>query len=63
MKNICIKKYLNHLVDPSFEGVNRLFVFFLNEDVMIDSKNFFNQPKNTDIKILEKLLLFKEMIA
>ena len=40
-----------------------LYFFFLNEDVMIDGKNFFNEPKNTDIKILEKLLLFKEMIA
>ena len=62
--------YLNHLVDPNFQGVNRLFVFsFENENdrtshstcylpkveikyynVMIDDKNFFDQPINSGLK-------------
>ena len=66
-------RYLNHLVNPSFEGVNRLFVLsFENEDdrtshstyylpkveikdyyVMIDGKNFFDQPINSNIKTYE----------
>ena len=61
-------RYLNHLVDPSFQEVNRLFVLsFENEDdrrshsnyylpkveikdcnIMIDGKNFFDQPINND---------------
>ena len=76
---------LNHLIEPSFQGVNRLFVLaFENDDqrtsnkryyipnveikdynVMIDGKNFFNQPVKNDIvthEILETLLLVKEMI-
>ena len=79
-------RYLNHLVDPSFQGVNRLFVLsFENENdrtshstyflpkvklkdynVMTDNKNFFDQPINSDLKhmkILEELLLVKEMIT
>ena len=63
-------RYLNHLVDPSFQGVNRLFVLsFENEDdrtshstyylpkveikdynVMIDAKNVFDQPINSNLK-------------
>ena len=63
-------RYLNHLIDPSFQGVNKLFVlFFENEDdrrshsgyylskveikdynVMIDGKNFFDQPINNDFE-------------
>ena len=55
---------LNHLVEPTFQGINRLFVLaFENDDnrisskryyipnveikdcnVMIDGKNFFDQP-------------------
>ena len=36
-KSYAQNRYLNHLVDPNFEGVNRLFVlFFENED---DSKS------------------------
>ena len=55
---------LNHLVEPSFQGVNRLFVLAFENDaqrtsnkryylpnveikdynVMIDGKNFFDQP-------------------
>ena len=61
-------RYLNHLVDPSFQEVNRLLVLsFENEDdrrshsnyylpkveikdcnIMIDGKNFFDQPINND---------------
>ena len=61
-------RYLNHLVDPSFQEVNRLFVLsFENADdrrshsnyylpkveikdcnIMIDGKNFFDQPINND---------------
>ena len=55
---------LNHLIEPSFQGVNRLFVLAFKDDaqristkrycipnveikdynVMIDGKNFFDQP-------------------
>ena len=61
---------LNHLVEPSFQGVNRIFVLAFENDaqrtsnkryylpnveikdynVMIDGKNFFDQPvKNNKI--------------
>ena len=66
---------MNHLVDPSFQGINRLFVLsFENEDdrtshstyylpkveikdynVMIDGKNFFDQPINSDLKTYENI--------
>ena len=59
---------LNHLVQPSFQGVNRLFVLAFEDDaqrtsnnryylpnveikeynVMIDGKNFFDQPINNN---------------
>ena len=59
---------LNHLIEPSFQGTNRLFVLaFENDDhrisnrrhyilnveikdynVMIDRKNFFDQPVTND---------------
>ena len=60
---------LNHLIEPSFQGVNRLFVLAFENDaqrtsnrryyfpnveikdyynVMIDGKNFFNQPVKND---------------
>ena len=78
---------MNHLVDPSFQGVNRPFVFYFENDddgrshsgyylpiveikdcnVMIDGKNFFDQPINNvtkkKMKILEKLLFVKVMIT
>ena len=62
---------LNHLIEPSFQGVNRLFVLAFEDDgqrisnkryyilnveikdynVMIDGKNFFNQPvKNENVR-------------
>ena len=66
---------LNHLIEPSFQGVNRLFVLaFENDDqrtsnkryyipnveikdynVMIDGKNFFDQPINSMIKTYENI--------
>ena len=77
-------RYLNYLINPSFQGVNRLFLSsFENENdrtshstyylpkveikdynVMIDGRNFFDQPINSmsrHMKILEKLLQVKEM--
>ena len=62
-------QYLYYLIDPSFQGVNRLFVLsFKNEtqqtsykryhpltveiknyNVMIDGKNFFDQPVRNDL--------------
>ena len=67
-KTYAQNRYLNHLVDPSFQGVNKLFVLsFENENdrtshstyylpkveikdynVMIDGKNFFDQPVKND---------------
>ena len=66
---------LNHLIEPSFQGVNILFVLaFENDDqrtsnkryyipnieikdyiVMIDGKNFFDQPINNMIKTYENI--------
>ena len=66
---------LNHLIEPSFEGINRLFVLaFENDDqrtsnkryyipnveikdynVMIDGKNFFDQPINNMFKTYENI--------
>ena len=86
IKTYAQNRYLNHLVNPSFQGVNRLFVLsFENENdrtshstyylpkvetndynVMIDGKNFFDQPINSNIKTYEnirKMLLVKEMIT
>ena len=76
IKTYAQSRYLNHLVDPSFQGVNRLFVLsFENEadrtsystyylpkieikdyNIMIDGKNFFDQPTNSDLKTYENLL-------
>ena len=66
---------LNHLIEPSFQGINRLFVLaFENDDqrtsnkryyipnveikdynVMIDGKNFFDQPVKNDKVIYENI--------
>ena len=66
---------LNHLIEPSFQGVNRLFVLAFEDDaqrisnkryyipnveikdynVMIDEKNFFDQPINNMIKTYENI--------
>ena len=68
-------RYLNHLVDPSFQGVNRVFgLSFENENdrkwhsnyylpkatikdynVMIDFKNFFDHPTNSELKTYENI--------
>ena len=57
--------YLTHLVDPSFQGINRLFVLpFENEDdgtshstyVMIDGKNVYNRLTSSDLKTYEKII-------
>ena len=75
IKTFAQKRYLNHLINPSFQGVNRLFVLsFENEDdrtshstyylpkveikdynVMIDGKNFFDQPINSMTKTYENI--------
>ena len=74
-KTFAQNRYLNHLINPSFQGVNRLFVFsFENENdrtsnsnyylpkkevkdyhVMIDGKNVFDQPINSDLKTYENI--------
>ena len=74
-KTYAQSSYLNHLINPSFQGVNRLFVLsFENENdrtshstyylpkveikdynVMIDGKNFFDQPINSDLKTYENI--------
>ena len=74
-KTFAQNRYLNHLINPSCQGVNRLFVFsFKNENdrtshstyylpkveikdynVMIDGKNFFDQPINSNIKTYENI--------
>ena len=73
VKTFAQNRYLNHLINSSFQGVNRLFVLsFENENgrtshstyylpkveikdynVMIDGKNFFDQPINSMTKTYE----------
>ena len=68
-------RYLNYLIDPSFQEVNRIFIFpFENNahqkgykqyfdptveikdyNVMIDEKNFFDQPVKSDLRIHENI--------
>ena len=75
IKTFAQNRYLNHLINPSFQGVNRLFVLsFENEDdrtshstyylpkveikdynVMIDGRNFFDQPINSMTKTYENI--------
>ena len=70
VKTFAQNRYLNYLTNPSFQGVNRLFVLsFENENdrtshsnyylpkveikyynVMIDIKNLFDQPINSELK-------------
>ena len=74
-KTYAQNRYLNHLINPSFQGVNKLFVLsFENEkgwtshssyylpkveikdyNVMIDGKNFFDQPINNITKTYENI--------
>ena len=75
VKTFARNRYLNNLINPSFQVVNRLLVLsFENEDerksqstyylpkveikdynVMIDSKNFFDQPINSMAKTYENI--------
>ena len=75
IKTFAQNRYLNYLVNPSFQGVNRLFVLpFENENdrtshstyylpkveikdynVMIDGRNFFDQPINSMSKTYENI--------
>ena len=75
IKTFAQNRYLNHLINPSFQGVNRLFVLsFENENdrtlhsnyylpkveikaysVMIDGKNIFDQPINSDLQTYENI--------
>ena len=68
-------RYLDDLIDPSFQGVNRLFVLSFKDDdvreshkqyyipnveindynVMIDGKNFFDQPIKNDLKTFDNI--------
>ena len=75
IKAFAQNRYLNYLINPSFQGVNRLFVLsFENENyrtshstyclpkveikdysVMIDGRNFFDQPINSINKTYENI--------
>ena len=75
IKTFAQNRYLNYLINPSFQGVNSLFVLsFENENdrishstyylpkveikdynVMIDGRNFFDQPKNGMSKTYENI--------
>ena len=75
IKTFAQNRYLNYLINPSFQGINRLFVLpFENENgrtshstyylpkaeikdynVMIDGRNFFNQPINSMNKTYENI--------
>ena len=75
IKTFAQNRYLNYLINPSLQGVNRLFVLsFENENdrtshstyylskveikdcnVMIDGRNFFDQPINSMNKTYENI--------
>ena len=75
IKTFAQNRYLNYLVNPSFQGANRLLVLpFENENgrtshstyylpkveikdynVIIDGRNFFDQPINSRSKIYENI--------
>ena len=75
VKTFAKNRYLNYLINPSFQGVNRRFVLsFENENgrtshstyylpkveikdynVMIDGRNFFDQPINSMTKTYENI--------
>ena len=63
-------RYLDFLTDPSFQGVNKIFVLSFNNDdsrksllnveitdynVMIDGRNFFDQPIKFYLKTFDKV--------
>ena len=75
IKTFAKNRYLNHLINPIFQGINRLFVLsFENENdrtshstyylpkvaikdcnVMINGRNFFDQPINSTTKTYENI--------
>ena len=75
IKTYAQDRHLNHLVDPSFQWVNRLFVLSFENgndktshstyyppkvekkdyNVIIDGKNFFDQPINSYLKTYENI--------
>ena len=75
IKTFAQNRYLNYLINPSFQGVNRLFVLpFENENgrtshstyylpkveirdynVIIDGRNFFDQPINSTNETYENI--------
>ena len=77
VKTFARDRYLNYLINPSFQGVNRLFVLsFENENdrtshstyyfpkveikdynVMIDGKNFFDQPITKTYENIRKIAI------
>ena len=86
VKTFAQNRYLNYLINPSFQGVNRIFVLsFENEygrtshstyylskveikdyNILIDGRNFFDQPINSmtkHTKMLEEFLQVKGMIT
>ena len=60
-------QYLDYLIDPSFQGVNRLFFvlsykrYFLptaeikDYNVMIDGKNLFDQPFKNNLRTYDSI--------
>ena len=44
------KQYLDYLIDPNFQGVNRLFVFSFEDNVVMDRQNSFAQAVKNDIR-------------
>ena len=70
-----LNQYLDFLIDPSFQGVNRLFVLLFENEVdrkvhtgyylpkveikdyivMIDAKNFFEQPVKSDLRTYDNI--------
>ena len=61
VKTFAKSRYLNYLINPSFQGVNRLFVLFLENveikdyNVMSDGRNFFDQPIDRMAKTYENI--------
>ena len=71
------ERYFGYLIDPCFEGVNRLFVLVFEDDngqespkqynlpaveikdyhVMIDGRNFFDQPIKDDLKTYHNIII------
>ena len=75
IKTFAQNRYLNYLINPTFQGVNRLFVLSIENEndrtshstyclpkveikdynVIIDGRNFFNQPINSMSKTYENI--------